>query len=405
MSIQKCRLLSLAALAMSIEEKVMMSKKWPLKYGGAAVAIAALIIAVALIANPSMLPPPATAQSTFAVMLTDPPTVPAGTTQLNLTYTDLSIHVIYPEGNSEWLSLGASGTVNLFSLVNVSQTLAATSIPMNSTVDKVQFTISGVTTVVNAQTYNVTALSDAFVVNVANAQVNETLSGVLVDFNPTLVQIQANDVNDATVYYYVLVPSANAVIINGVSQDHARVGTIVQLGEYNRVRLTRVQEGFNRNITTVSATLGVNGNTTSLSVTLKNDGDVAFKIFGLTLHGEFNATRETTPQGHGWKGRIENFIVQRIHPDTIPFKISGTSLTPLFGTSMEHENNQGSGISALTLQPGETVTLTYTGTMALYTENGHSQNPAMVITPNIGSDYTIRLMGEGYQTYTVTAHP
>jgi hypothetical protein len=377
----------------------MMTKKSTIKYSGAAVGIALLIIATALFANPSTFPTPVAAQSTFTVMLTDPPVVPAGTTQLNLTYTDLSIHVVSPDQTAAWVPIEASGTVNLFSLVNVSQTIAATTVPMNSTVDKVQFTISGITAEVNAHVYNVTALSDTFVVNVANAKINQTLSGVLIDFNPTLVQIQANDANDATVYYYVLVPSANAVIINGVSQDHAKVGTIVQLGENNRVRLARVQEQFNRNVTLISASLGVNGNNTSLSVTLRNDGDIAFKIFGLTLHGEFNATH--TANGNGLRGRIESYIESRIHPETIPFKISDSSLTPLFGNG----GNQGNAASALVLQPGETVTVSFSGVIALHLDNRFLQNPTMVLTPSAGSNYTIHLMGEGYQTYTVTAQP
>jgi hypothetical protein len=383
----------------------MMTKKTTFKLSGLAVALATLIIAVALFAQPGMLIQPVAAQSTFAVMLTDPPIVPAGTTQLNLTYSNLAIHVILEDNTSQWMPLNAAGTVNLFSLINVSKTIATTTVPFNSTVDKVQFSISGVKAEVNSQIYDVTTLSDTFVVNVVNARVNQTLSGVLIDFNPTLVQIQANDVNDATVNYYVLVPSANAVIINGVSKDHIKVGTIVQLGEGNRVRLVKVQEEFNRKVTTVSATLAVDGNTTSLSVTLRNDGNVAFKIFGLTLHGEFNAVRYSATD-EGYRGRLQNAIIQRIHPNTIPFKISDSSLTPLFGTNYEHDNNKENfdyRAAALILQPGETVTLSYTGIIALHTEGKHFQNSAMIIKPNAGSDYTIHLMGQGFQTYTVTA--
>jgi hypothetical protein len=383
----------------------MMTKKTTFKLSGLAVAIGVLIIAVALFAQPGMLIQPVAAQSTFAVMLTDPPIVPAGTTQLNLTYSNLAIHVILEDNSSQWMPLNAAGTVNLFSLINVSQTIATTTVPFNSTVDKVQFSISGVKAEVNKQTYDVTTLSDTFVVNVVNARVNQTISGVLIDFNPTLVQIQANDVNDATVYYYVLVPSANAVIINGVNKDHIKVGTIVKLGEDNRIRLVKVQQEFNKKVTTVSATLSVVDNTTSLKVTLRNDGNVAFKIFGLTLQGEFDAARyQTTDKGHG--SRLLNAIIQRIHPDTIPFKISDSSLTPLFGTNYEHDDNKENfdyRAAALILQPGETVTLSYTGIIALHTEGRHSQNPAMIIKPNAGSDYTIHLLGQGFQTYTVTA--
>ncbi len=231
------------------------------------------------------------AAASFLVLLTDPPTVPAGTTLLNLTYSDVSLHVTYPNGTAAWLPVNASGTVNLFSLVNMSQTIASTTIPSGSAVDKIQFTIADVDAVVNGVTYNVTALSNTLVVSVANSQVNQTLSGVLVDFNPTLVQIQATDANGTLVYYYVLVPSATATIVGDLSKEQIKVGTIVELGQNNRAKLVHVVEEFSKNVTIVSASLSVNGNVTTLSVTLKNEGNVTFRVFGLTLHGEFNATR------------------------------------------------------------------------------------------------------------------
>jgi hypothetical protein len=381
-----------------------MYRRWTFKYSLAAVFAAVAIIAVSLFANLTNTPVvptiPTVEGATFAVLLTDPPTVPAGTTQLNLTYTDVLLHVIYPNGTEEWLPVGASGTVNLFSLVNMTQTLATITIPLNSTVDKVQFTIANVTAVINAQTYNVTSLSDTFVVKVANGKVNQTLSGVLIDFNPTLVQIQASDENDTTVYYYVLVPSANAIIVNDITKAHVKVGTIIEIGENNRVRLVRVKEDFSKNLTIVSATLTVNGNTTGLSVTLKNEGNVTFRVFGLTLHGEFNTTQSwnTKMFEHGW--RMEHRV--RIHPETIPFKLNGTTLVPLYGNFWKpHE--LGKPFSSLTINPGENVTLTFNGVIALYTNWRNDQNPLFTITPIVDNDYTLRLMGEGFQTFTVKA--
>jgi hypothetical protein len=375
-----------------------MYRKWTFKYGLAAVIFAVLIITVSLFTNlPNTTPTVPTAKgATFAVLLTDPPTVPAGTTQLNLTYTDVLLHVIYPNGTDEWLPVGASGTVNLFSLVNMTQTIASTTVPINSTVDKVQFTIANVTAEVNTQTYNVTSLSDTFVVKVANGAVNNTLSGVLIDFNPTLVQIQASDENDTTVYYYVLVPSANALILNDITSAHVKVGTLIKIGENNRVQLERVKQDFQKNLTIVSATLTVNGNTTGLSVTLKNEGNVTFRVFGLTMHGEFNTTQNwgLKPFGRGWR---QDYRV-RIHPETIPFKLNGTSLIPLYGAT-----GVRNPFSSITIQPGETVTLNFNGVIALYYGWGHYQNPMFTITPIVDDNYTLRLMGEGFQTFAVEA--
>jgi hypothetical protein len=375
-----------------------MYRRWTFKYTIAAAVAAIVIIAISLFANPIAPIVPSAQGANFAVLFTDPPTVPAGTTQLNLTYNNLMLHVAYPNGSSEWLPLTASGTLNLFSLVNMTTTLASTTIPINSTVDKVQFTIANVTAQINAQTYNVTSLSDTFVVKVANGAVNQTLSGVLIDFNPTLVQIQAEDANGATVYYYVLVPSANAMIVNDITAAHLRVGTIVKIGEKNRVTIQRVKEDFSKNVTIVSATLTVKDNSTALSVTLANEGNVTFRIFGLTLNGEFNATRSTIVKQNGrdmpWKKG------GNVHPDTIPFKISGTSLVPLYGNGQDSDDRQG--FSSLTLQPSESTTLTFSGVIAI---NGgiFDRGAVTSLIPIANGNYTLRLMGEGYQTFTVEA--
>jgi len=377
-----------------------MYRKWTFKYSSAAVIVAIIIIVFSLFAKLDGLkdngPIP---KATLAVMLTDPPTVPAGTTQLNLTYADVLLHVIYENDTKEWLEIGASGTVNLFSLINMTQTLATIEIPLNSTVDKFQFRIANVTAVVNEETYNVTSLSNTFVVEVVNGAVNQTLSGVLIDFNPTLVQIEATDENDTTVYYYVLVPSANAIIVNDITKAHLKVGTIIQIGENNRVRLVRVKEDFSKNLTIVSASLAVSGNATDLSVTLKNEGNVAFRMFGLTLHGKFNTTKSWDRAfAHGWH-RMHR---ERIHPQTIPFKLNGTSLIPLFG-NLWKRGEHGNPFASVTINPDETLTLNFSGVIALHNGWLRGKNPLFSITPIVDENYTIRLMGQGFQTFTVKA--
>ncbi len=376
-----------------------MPRKWTLKYGSAAVLAASIIIVVALFANPNLLNQ-TSASASFLVLLTDPPTVPAGTTLLNLTYSDVSLHLTYLNGTAAWLPVNASGTVNLFSLVNMTQTIASTTIPSGSAVDKIQFTIADVDAVVNGTTYNVTALSNTLIVSVANSQVNQTLSGVLVDFNPTLVQIQATDANGTLVYYYVLVPSATATIVGDLSREHMKVGTIIEIGQNNKARLVHVVEEFSKNVTIVTVSLVVNGNVTTLSVTLKNEGNVTFRVFGLTLHGEFNATRTW---GNG-KKMMHGEIFEKHHPDTIPFKLNDSSLIPLLGTGQKNDDeHEDVALTSLALQPGQSVTLSFSGVIALHPDEDSMMSPAMVVTPIVGGNYTLRLMGEGYQTFNVTA--
>ena len=66
-------------------------------------------------------------------------------------------------------------------------------------------------------------------------------------------------------------------------------------------------------------------------------------------------------------------------------------------------DDEDKGLSSLTLQPGQDITLTFSGVIALDHHDDENKGPTMVITPIAGQSYTIRLMGEGYKTYNVTA--
>ena len=389
-------------------EKERMSGRWTLRYGSAAVFTAAIIITAALFANRITLNQ-TSALASFSVMLTDPPTVPAGTTILELKYSNVWLHVTYPNGTATWLAFSTSGTVNLLSIVNMSKTIASTTIEIGSTVDKIQFTIADVDAVVNGMMHNVTALSNTMVISVKNSRINETLSGVLIDFNPTLVQIQATDANGALVYYYVLVPSATATIISNLSRDQIKVGTIVELGEDDRAKLVRVEEEFSKSITIASASLSLNGNVTTLSVTLKNEGSTTFRVFGLTLHGEFNATRTWEMEEDD---DIDDEESEHAHPETIPFKVNGTSLVPLLGDLEDYEDyeefeddwdDEDVDFNSLALQSGQTITLNFNGIIAVHFEEDDTDYLSMVVTPMVGGNYTVQVMGEGFQTSTVTA--
>jgi hypothetical protein len=383
-----------------------MSGKWTLKYGLASMLVAVIVIAAVLVVNPLSYVAPSQKSSSFLVMLTDPPTVPANTTVLNLTYSNIMLYVAYTNGTSEWLNFSVSGTVDLLKLENMSETIASTQIPVNSTVEKIEFTISSVDATVNGTVYAVTPLSSTIVMAVANSKVNETFSGVLVDFNPTLVMIQAAESNGTVVDYFVLVPSATATIVTSLSRAQIKVGTIVELGQNNRVKLKRVVESFAQYLTMTSASLSVKGNVTSLNVTLTNTGDISFRICGLTLHGDFNVT---TRMGE------KTFL------DTIPFKVNGTSLVPIpfnVNGKLPLTADPASMVtSALTLKPGQNVMLTFSGVLELwqlYIPKWPPLTPGgvtpmficlipRVVTPIVGDMYTLRLMNEGFQTFTVNA--
>jgi len=427
----------------TLDEK--MAARKSMQYGVGAAALALAIIALALVANPFLA---STIQSgtqnksstqshqagNFLVLLTDPPNVPQGTTQLNMTYTSLSLHVTYANGSTKWVPVSDSSTVNLLALVNVSQTIGSANIPVGSTVNTIQFTISSVSAKINGQTLPVTTLSNQLVVPIKGGQVlNQTRSAALLDLTPTLVQIRATNSTGGAVSYYVLVPSATAIIKSNVGQGQENVGTKAQLDQSDVNELEHAHQTGLGNVTITSATLSTTGNKTSISVTLKNQGSSNATIFGLTLHGNFSATQSspstcartsstksstsstTTASEHGHQGNQSTQNTsshgqgqegcnagngEHDHPDTIPFKVNGTSLAPLFGDGSDHE---GAGAaSSVTLKPGQSITLSFTGTIGLKTEGGQ-HGPSLVIGSISGGSYTIRLEGEGFQTAQVVA--
>lgn len=107
-----------------------MASRQATKYGVVAAALAFAIIAVAIVATPYLGNTAGTTTSNgsagsstsqqanqqagnFLVLLTDPPTVPAGTTQLNVTYSGISLQVKLANGSSVSVPVTASGTVDL----------------------------------------------------------------------------------------------------------------------------------------------------------------------------------------------------------------------------------------------------------------------------------------------------
>jgi hypothetical protein len=432
-----------------------MAAKQSMKYGVAAAALALAIIAVALVANPflansvsRMTSPAQSHPGNFLVLLTDPPNVPKGTTQLNMTYTSLSLHVTYANGSSKWVPVSASGTVNLLALVNVSQTIGSANIATGSTVNTIQFTISSVSAQINGQTFPVTVLSSQLVVPIKAGQVlNQTGSAALLDLTPTLVQIGATNSSGAPASYYVLVPSATAIIKSNVSQGQENVGTKTQLEQSDKNELDHAQQTGLGNVTITSAALSTSGNKSTFSVTVKNQGSSNATIYGLTLHGNFSvsasqpsacsqttsstsssstatttSTTTTTRTSHSTTTKDqenegnqhgqnsssnqqgeEGCSVgngEQDHHDTIPFKVNGTSLVPLFGDGNDHED--AGAASSVTIKPGQSITLSFAGTIGLKTDN--NQNGQTVVIGSVsGNAYTIRLEGEGFQTAQVTA--
>ena len=124
-------------------------RRQALKHITAALAVAAIIIVgSSLYLNPGLGRGPTTTSGTqsgtpasLIVQLTDPPTVPKGTSSLNMTYSSIGLLAGEPASNGQQTTAtisvtpqGGSARVDLLKLQNVSRTIASASHPIGSTI-------------------------------------------------------------------------------------------------------------------------------------------------------------------------------------------------------------------------------------------------------------------------------
>src|SRR5579864_8651035 len=122
-----------------------MSSKNKALLSGVIAAVIAVALISGLVLTPGLLPKSTTNSSvsststsggstqrsgsgTLAVLMTDPPTVPDGTTAVYINYSDVQVHVSGAGNQSGWTDLQSSGSINLMSIINTTQTIAATNI-------------------------------------------------------------------------------------------------------------------------------------------------------------------------------------------------------------------------------------------------------------------------------------
>src|SRR5579875_1089716 len=258
-------------------------KKRTLTYG-----LAAVVLAIFLVASASLLGPLAglaglksaksttTTGSSFA-------TNPQGTSSLNMSYSNVDVRVMVND-SSWWIPTNSSGSVDLMSIVNVSKTIAATTLPNGSVVDEIRFDISSVQITINGTVYSVTSVTDKLTVPLANSTGVKSLSAALVDLSPKVVEV----VTDGNVTAFVMVPSASAIIRDStqITSDQSHVGHESNLTNEDRDELHNI----NGNVSIVVSKLSVTGNVTNFSIQIANNGNTSIALSAIALNGEFNGT-------------------------------------------------------------------------------------------------------------------
>ena len=210
------------------------------------------------------------------ILLTDPPSVPQGTSSLTVSYDDIGVHV--PGTGSKFLSQKVTGTVNLLNLTNYAKTVAIFNFNNNVSVNQVSFNITSAQIVIDNVTYNVSMQNSRVVVNVTGGT-NSTYGGVLVDLTPSILEVYT-----AQKSLFVMSPSAMAVpmsrsLIN--LEGMTSIGAMAILEPPTKLQLAAARP----NITITSASLAIAGNRTDLSVTVQNNANTSITLRHLILSG------------------------------------------------------------------------------------------------------------------------
>ncbi|MGC8558722.1 MAG: hypothetical protein ACP5NC_07020 [Nitrososphaeria archaeon] len=248
---------------------------------------------------------PAVKPVSYYVVLADPPTVPAGTSSLNLTYSNVAVHI----ANSSWVYANVSGTVNIMDLVNVGQVIGSFSVPRGSVIDKISFYIQSIKIGVNGTVSNVFASTDVLTAPVINSGAVQSSGAGVLDINPVVNQIY---VGSTPIY----VMGTGAVAINVANAN------ITQVGPYKiNTAIKQTLNTYTHNVSFV-ASLSASGNSTSFTVTVTNNGIDPVEISGFSVFGMWGITPISLYNG--------TVVVTGIHvPRIVDFITINGTMTPM----------------------------------------------------------------------------
>jgi hypothetical protein len=338
--------------------------------GVVALALAASLLGAGLLIgflprpSSSSFPSPGGSQSaglaTLSILLTDPPTVPTGVSAIYVSYDGVEIHEFGADAstpNGGWTKINVSGTVDVLSLINVSVTVAQATVSAG-TYDMVRLDLSSVVVDFGGQNVSVSSRPDSVVTTIPG-NVNlyaSTRVSVLIDLQSTVLNV--NSAQEPTFIFSASAWSAQ-VPLSAQSSAYEQVGAKSDLGQ-NSWWQTYVKT-YSANITITTATVSSN----FISVTVKNVGNASTVLHIVTVASAsyVSSTQPPTKNPQVIADFLSSLVYEVLpNASLVPFET-----LPLYVTSF---NSSASlpypplTASGYLLQPGESVTLTYSGQVA-----------------------------------------
>jgi len=348
-------------------------------------------------------------QGNLSVLLTDPPTVPAGVTAIYVTYSNVAVHVGDAGNQTGWTNANTTGTVDLMKMVNVSTTIATVKVS-TGVYNALRFNVSSAQVTFNGGNYTAfVPKAELTVIIPGGIQVNATTNaGAIIDMHPTVLNIGSKStpefIIDTAASVFGLPPGT-------ITKTIERIGTLIRID--NQQWWQHINEQYTANVQITGASV----TNKSLSVTIKNTGTQSVTLGTITLApiGSECATPTTSSsndqraaplcftgsavflvQNDSSLKAVSSFVLPVMEAVTGHGQSGGkqSSTTTATSTSV---STAYPGSTGYTLAPGKSVTLTYTGTISFgFAFVGRT--PPGVIT---GDQYQITAVGQEALAETV----
>ncbi|MGI0141593.1 MAG: hypothetical protein ACREBF_03015 [Candidatus Micrarchaeales archaeon] len=309
------------------------------------------------------------------IMLTDPPSVPAGTSSFVIAYSSVMVHT----NGGGWINVSGSGSANVIALINSTQIIGSANVLLNSTVDIMRFNVTSASITINGTTYAVSAPNSQFIAQVVGAsRVNQSAS-ILVDITPTVVAVYNQNSTS-----FAMTPSSRALlVING----NAQVGASAVLNASVKAQI----QAATPSISITSASVSTSGNVTSVSVTVKDNSNSTVTLNNLLVYGQ-QSTSINANAGLGVNGTIvgvtgiasQNNLYAGLSLRVQSLKVMNFLISSGASLSVPSSTASFTGVG-YSLSAGSSVTLTYSGKVVY--GNG------VTATPVHGSTYNIVVTG------------
>ena len=362
-------------------------RRQALKYTVAALAVAAaIILSSTFYLNQSMgTGALGGSPASLAIQLTDPPTVPRGTSGLNLTYCSVALLVGEPasggQQTTKTVTVPNSATLDLLRLQNISQTIALANLPSGSVIYSFDLTVTSISIDVNGTKSPVTLATGGSTLTVT-LPTPSSIQGsniALLRLSPVIVSTPGG---------YQMIPSAVGIVRSERQgeQNQQQVGSQQALTSEDENQLRQAQGNLTASLTALS----VAGNSSTITVRVENTGNSSVVLNAVAVHGNFSAVgnpcgsygmSETQTQTGGedratvttTSTTYVNRQCEAEHMNEVVFvpvnsTVSGTTCVALRMSLVSYSMEQDGG-HGLTLTKGQCGTLTFSGEIAFGNAN------------------------------------